>query len=46
MVFWCLFNFTIKKVDKVNITLWQLLLGAISKKLGKKEVLFNCFDIF
>ena len=41
IIHWCLFGFSIKEVNITNVALGHLLLEAIGKKLGNKEVLFN-----
>ena len=46
MVFYYLFDSITKKVSNINIILKYLIFEVISKKLNKKEDLFNCFDRF
>ena len=44
MVSYYLFDYTTRKVSSTNIILEYLLLETTGKKLGEKEVQFNCFD--
>ena len=41
-----LFDFTIKKVGNINVTLGYLLLEVINKKLDKEEAQFDYFNKF
>ena len=43
MTFLYLFNFVIRKVSNINITLKHLLLEIFGKRFDKKKALFKCF---
>ena len=41
---WCLFDFTLKEIDSINIVLGHLPSEATGKRLGEKKAQFDCFN--